>query len=106
MSSQWGNLLTLQAASVDPILGGLVDKAVLRDLFEKTMGFLRLTAQPSSALTIDCKILEHVAERIGLVTRQGSTSGSVSGSGSSQAHGLNSSFSSNSGSGDVVMSNR
>jgi hypothetical protein len=75
---QWGNLLTLQAASVDPILGPLVDKQVLADLYNKTMAFLRLVAQPSSALYIDLKILEHVAKEIGLVPKQGQAASSFS----------------------------
>jgi hypothetical protein len=79
---QWGNLLTLQAASVDPFLGSIVKHYNLKDLYEKTMGFLKLVAQPSSALHIDCRILEHVAKEIKLIpkdTPAGSSFSSTSG---------------------------
>ncbi|KAG0645032.1 Quinic acid utilization activator [Hyphodiscus hymeniophilus] len=72
--AQWGNLITLLAASIDPILGPLMPKQELRDLYEKTMGFLKLVAQPSSALYIDIKILEHVAKEIDLIPKQASSS--------------------------------
>jgi hypothetical protein len=74
-------MLTLLAASVDPVLGPMVNKQVLQDLYDKTMGFLKLVAQPSSALSIDIKILEHVAREIGMVTRQAPLNSSFSSSG-------------------------
>ena len=74
---QWGNVLTLQAAFDNPILKPLIDKKLLKDLYEKTMAFLKLAAQPSSALSIDCKILDHVAQEIELIPRRG-TSASAS----------------------------
>jgi hypothetical protein len=62
---------------MDPILGPLIDKKELKDLYEKTIAFLKLHAQPSSALTIDWKILEHVAQKIKLIPpKQGQASGS------------------------------
>ena len=74
--SQWGNLITLLAAYNDPILRPIMDmtKQELRELYEKTMGFLRLVAQPSSALYIDYKILEYVAKEVDLIPKQASSS--------------------------------
>ncbi|KAK1829107.1 hypothetical protein QBC39DRAFT_139437 [Podospora conica] len=56
--AQWGNLLTLAAAFRNPILTHYIDEHVLRDLFVKTIAFFRLISQPSSALSIDMRILE------------------------------------------------
>jgi hypothetical protein len=64
---QWGNVLTLMAAYQDPILTKLVDKDQLVDLLKKTIAFLKLCAQPSSALDIDCKILQHAGARLELI---------------------------------------
>lgn len=75
-------MLTLQAASIDPFLGPFIDQHTLRDLYDKTMGFLKLVAQPSSALYIDRKILEHVAKEINLISKNtpaGSSFSSTSG---------------------------
>lgn len=74
---QWGNILTLQAAFDNPILKPLIDKRELKDLYDKTMAFLKLAAQPSSALSIDYKILDHVAQEIELIPKRG-TSASAS----------------------------
>jgi hypothetical protein len=62
-------MLTLLAASVDPFLRSFIDQRELRDLYDKTMGFLKLVAQPSSALYIDRKILEHVEKEINLIAK-------------------------------------
>ena len=80
LDSQWGNLITLLAASIDPILHPLMDmdKQELRELYDKTMGFLKLVAHASSALYIDCRILEHVAKEVGLIPKQGPASSSFS----------------------------
>ncbi len=56
-NSQWGNLLTLAAAFKDPTLNRHIEEHVLKELFKKTIAFFDLTAQPSSALAIDRRIL-------------------------------------------------
>jgi hypothetical protein len=55
---QWGNLLTLAATFKDPTLGRFVEGPVLKDLFRKTIVFFQATAQKTSALNIDKRILE------------------------------------------------
>ncbi|KAI1823458.1 hypothetical protein F4861DRAFT_322003 [Xylaria intraflava] len=55
--AQWGNLLTLSACYKNPILRQFVDPNRLKDLFVRTIAFLRMNAQPSSALQTDMNIL-------------------------------------------------
>ncbi|KAK0614037.1 hypothetical protein B0T14DRAFT_570023 [Immersiella caudata] len=62
--AQWGNLLTLAAAFRDPTLTKFIDEQTLRELFSKTIAFFRLIAQPSSALSIDMRILEGVEHEL------------------------------------------
>jgi len=62
--AQWGNLLTLSAAYRDPTLHEYVDERLLRELFNKTIAFLRIHAQPSSALTTDIRILEELQNEL------------------------------------------
>ncbi|OAA76963.1 hypothetical protein LEL_06647 [Akanthomyces lecanii RCEF 1005] len=56
--AQWGNLLVLSAAFKDPIMHEYVDEKLLRQLFQKTIGFLRQSATATSSLRIDMHILE------------------------------------------------
>jgi hypothetical protein len=42
----------------DPTLHKFVAEATLKELFFKTIAFFRITAQPSSALSVDLRILE------------------------------------------------
>jgi hypothetical protein len=67
LSRQWGNVLVLLAAYRDPILNGFIEGKTLRDLLEKTISFLKLYAQPSSALYMDHRILEHVGALVKLI---------------------------------------
>ena len=55
---QWGNLLTLAAAFKDPQLNKYIEEATLRTLFERTIAFFKVIAQPSSALWSDMRILQ------------------------------------------------
>jgi hypothetical protein len=86
--SQWGNILTLMAAYKDPILKSLIEKGRLVKLLHKTLAFLKLVGQPSSALFIDYRILEYCGRVAGLIPEL-------------QAPNTSSSFSSNA-SGDVA----
>jgi hypothetical protein len=61
---QWGNLLTLAAVYKDPTLGKHVDQTLLKELFAKTITFFRMTAQPSSALFTDMRILEGIERQL------------------------------------------
>lgn len=56
--AQWGNLLVLSAAFKDPIMHDYIDEKLLRQLFQKTIGFLRQSATATSSLRIDMHILE------------------------------------------------
>lgn len=56
--AQWGNLLVLTACWKDPILGGEVSGEILRELYRKTILFLRQSATATSSLKIDLHILE------------------------------------------------
>ncbi|UKZ72974.1 hypothetical protein TrVFT333_000611 [Trichoderma virens FT-333] len=56
--AQWGNLLVLSAAFKDPVLHKFVDDGLLRNLFTKTIAFLRQSATHTSSLRIDMHILE------------------------------------------------
>ncbi|KAK3325156.1 hypothetical protein B0H66DRAFT_111245 [Apodospora peruviana] len=56
--AQWGNLLTLAAVFRDPTLHNYVDERTLKELFQKTIAFFKIIAQPTSALAIDMRILE------------------------------------------------
>lgn len=68
--AQWGNMLTLQAAYMNPILNPLllelITKNELITLVEKTLGFLALVGSPTSALAIDWKILNLTSRKNGL----------------------------------------
>ncbi|TVY47926.1 hypothetical protein LOCC1_G001631 [Lachnellula occidentalis] len=65
--AQWGNVLTLLAVYKDPILRKFINKDTLRELLEKTISFLKLYAQPSSALYIDFRILEETGASLKLI---------------------------------------
>ena len=56
--SQWGNLLVLAACYRDPFLRQEVDGDKLRDLFLRTMNFLRQVSTFSSALSVDRRLLD------------------------------------------------
>jgi len=56
-NSQWGNLLVLDAARRDPILGPFVDENSLPELFSKTIDFLEVVSSESSSLKSDKRIL-------------------------------------------------
>ncbi len=78
-------MLTLSAAYMHPILSTLVLEFVsregLRDLLDKTMAFLKLNSTPTSALSIDLKLLQHVGQKAGLLGLEGpATSSSFSSS--------------------------
>ncbi|KAL5324528.1 hypothetical protein ACEPPN_009074 [Leptodophora sp. 'Broadleaf-Isolate-01'] len=68
--AQWGNVVTLQAAYVNPILQQIVLKFItveeLRDMTDKTLAFLSLIGSPTSALASDYKILKSMALKTGL----------------------------------------
>lgn len=66
---QWGNVLTLCACYLDPILKRFVDERVLNDLLKKTLEVLGLHMHRSSALSIDYRILYHVGREIGMIDR-------------------------------------
>lgn len=55
---QWGNLLVLAACYRDPFLSQFVDEAKLQTLFDKTIYWISLGAQPSSSLAIAVRMLE------------------------------------------------
>ena len=57
---QWGNLLILYAVWRDPIMGGWLNKRMLRDIFDKTIAFFELLAQGSSSLVLDMNILKGI----------------------------------------------
>lgn len=48
----------LSAAYKDPVLGRYIDDDLLRDLFRRTIMFLRQSATATSSLRIDMHILE------------------------------------------------
>ncbi|RDW92429.1 hypothetical protein BP5796_01823 [Coleophoma crateriformis] len=85
--AQWGNMLTLLAVYQDPILKDMVEREELTTLLKRTIRFLRMAAQPNSALELDIKILVHLGEKFALL-RSGGGVGS---------------FTSSHSSGDVVM---
>lgn len=58
MLRQWGNLLVLSACYRDPLLRSDVDGGKLRDLFVKTIAFLKQVSAHSSALRVDLRFLE------------------------------------------------
>lgn len=62
---QWGNVMTLIAASRDPHLKKFISKAEVEDLYHKTVKFLSLHAHQSSALNLDLEILRHVGGEAG-----------------------------------------
>ncbi|TQV90091.1 hypothetical protein IF1G_11231 [Cordyceps javanica] len=61
---QWGNLLVLSAACRDPIMKDYVDGELLKDLFKKTIAFLRQSATATSSLRIDMNIIEGIQKEI------------------------------------------
>jgi len=74
---QWGNMLTLQAAYMNPILRPLLDELIsvpeLQSLLDKTLAFLDLVATKSSALRIDWRILKATGEFTGLLPNPSSS---------------------------------
>lgn len=62
--SQWGNLLVLSACYRDPFLRRDIDGNKLRDLYTKTIAFLRQVSTPTSALKIDQRLLESIYQRL------------------------------------------
>ncbi|WQF76967.1 Putative zn(2)Cys(6) fungal-type DNA-binding domain-containing protein [Colletotrichum destructivum] len=62
--AQWGNLLILAAAYKDPYLHHFIERTQLQELFRKTIDMLNRHAQPSSALTIDMHILQHIGKEL------------------------------------------
>lgn len=68
MNRQWGNILTLQAAYMDPILTRFVDPDMLQALWKKTVSFIRLHGHYSSALYLDFKILQHTGKAVGFIS--------------------------------------
>jgi hypothetical protein len=68
--SQWGNMLTLQAAHGNPVLRPFVEIQVLRDLLHKTLAFLWMHSQRSSALFTAYKILLHTAQETGVLNEE------------------------------------
>jgi hypothetical protein len=87
LARQWGNLLALAAAYRDPSLQPYISHDQLAGLFDKTTAFLRLVAQPGSALAIDYKLLESIRDKLRL------------GPGLGMEHRANASFSSTASSG-------
>lgn len=64
ISRQWGNVICLQAAYMDPDLRRLIDPVKLTTLINKTLDFLIKIAKPSSSLAQDIKILEYMAVNV------------------------------------------
>lgn len=86
-NSQWGNMITLQAVWINPILKPILESLITAEelsiLLQKTLAFLALVATPSSALYIDWKILDYTGRRNGLLPPQPpNLTGSFSSSGS------------------------
>ncbi|KAL3424024.1 hypothetical protein PVAG01_03305 [Phlyctema vagabunda] len=89
--AQWGNVLTLQAVYRNTVLKKLVNKDRLSSLLKRTLKFLSVASQPSSALQMDIIILNHAGEMNGLISR---SKAEFLGGGS---------FSSSNSGGDVIM---
>ncbi|KAI2640071.1 hypothetical protein GGS21DRAFT_504950 [Xylaria nigripes] len=66
--AQWGNLLTLSACFKNPTLHQFIDPARLKELFSRTIEFLRMNSQPSSALHTDMTILIGLEKELGFVS--------------------------------------
>jgi hypothetical protein len=68
-------MLTLSAAYMNPILSSIVlevvNKDELEDLLIKTLEFLNLNSTPTSALSIDYKLLKYVGQKAGLFQVEG-----------------------------------
>ncbi|TPX16940.1 uncharacterized protein E0L32_003502 [Thyridium curvatum] len=62
--AQWGNLLILAAASDDPTVGPHINKAVLKELFARTIEFFELVSHPSSSMTQDMNILKGLERKL------------------------------------------
>ncbi|KAL2758051.1 hypothetical protein ACRALDRAFT_2040337 [Sodiomyces alcalophilus JCM 7366] len=62
--AQWGNLLVLAACYRDPFLGQFVKEAKLQNLFDRTISWISLGAQPSSSLAIAVRMLEGLREEL------------------------------------------
>ncbi|KAG4427655.1 hypothetical protein IFR05_016861, partial [Cadophora sp. M221] len=77
--AQWGNVVTLQASYMNPILKQIVLKFItmeeLRHITDTTLGFLSLIGSPTSALASDYKILKHIALQTGLTGHMPPTQG-------------------------------
>ncbi|KAG9250644.1 uncharacterized protein F5Z01DRAFT_353698 [Emericellopsis atlantica] len=58
--AQWGNVLVLSAAFRNPVLQQFISEELLKDLFERTMCFLRQSATSGSTLLEDLRVLECV----------------------------------------------
>ncbi|KAL2073772.1 hypothetical protein VTL71DRAFT_11098 [Oculimacula yallundae] len=73
--AQWGNVVTLQAAYMNPVLKQIVLKFItvdqLKDLTDTTLSFLELLATPTSSLASDYRILRRMALRTGLIGQAG-----------------------------------
>ncbi|KAG4411130.1 hypothetical protein IFR04_015729 [Cadophora malorum] len=78
--AQWGNMVTLLAAYMNPILNEILLRFItvheLRQLTETTLAFLQLTASPTSALHSDYKILRYMGQKTGITPPQGPNTGS------------------------------
>lgn len=63
---QWGNVIALQAAYMDPFFRnlGAISTHTLTTLIKKTLDFLHNIAQPSSSIWQDIKILLHMAKNV------------------------------------------
>ncbi|PVH80637.1 hypothetical protein DL98DRAFT_548976 [Cadophora sp. DSE1049] len=78
--AQWGNVVTLLAAYMNPILNQILLRFIkvdgLRQLTETTLAFLALIASPTSALHSDYKILKYMGQKTGITPPQGPNTGS------------------------------
>ena len=61
---QWGNLLVLSACYRDPFLRREIDGNKLKDLFKKTIAFLRQVSTLTSALRVDQRLLESIYQKL------------------------------------------
>lgn len=67
--AQWGNVLLLLVAYQDPLLRGMIEREVLRELVSRTRAFLAevADARGGSALGMDLRVLEWAAWRGGFL---------------------------------------
>lgn len=87
-------MLTLLAVYQDRVLKSLIDREELIYLLNRTIGFLKMAAQPSSALDLDVKILVYLGEKFALLPRK------------SELNTVGGSFTSSHSSGDMIMTGR